>query len=409
MIKISKRVSNLEESVTLAITAKAKALKAEGRDIIGLSAGEPDFDTPENIKDAAHKAINDGRTKYTPVGGIPELKDAVIERLKLDRGLTYKRSEVLISCGGKHSIYNLLQALLDPGDEVIIPAPYWVSYPPMVELAGGVPVIITTDDASGFKVTAEAFKAHITEKTKAVIINSPSNPTGAVYSKEELTEIAELALEHDILIISDEIYDKLHYDAACKGAPTIATISEKVKAQTVVLNGVSKAYSMTGWRIGYAAGPEELIGAMMKLQSQSTSGASSISQWAAVEALAGPQEAVAIMRDEFHKRRDLMVSGLNAIDGITCLTPEGAFYVFPNISGVFGKSGGRSGTEAGEEVKITDSVSLCTYLLEAAGVAVVPGAAFGQDSNIRLSYACSTEDIKEGLARIEKAVAALKD
>jgi len=408
MIKISERASNLEESVTLAITAKAKALKAEGRDIVSLSAGEPDFDTPENIKDAAHKAIDAGRTKYTPVGGIPELKDAVIERLRQDRGLVYERSEVLVSCGGKHSIYNLLQALLDPNDEVIIPAPYWVSYPPMVELAGGVPVIITTDDTSGFKITAAAFKANITGKTRAVIINSPSNPTGAVYSKEELTEIAEVALEQNVLIISDEIYDKLHYEGARNGAPTIATISEKVKAQTVVINGVSKAYSMTGWRIGYAAGPQELIGAMMKLQSQSTSGACSISQWAAVQALTGPQEIVATMRDEFRKRRDLMVSGLNAIDGVTCLVPEGAFYVFPNVSKLFGSSGKISGAGAIEEVKITGSVSLCTYLLEAAGVAVVPGAAFGQNSNIRLSYACSTEDIKKGLARIEKVVANLK-
>ncbi len=393
MIKISDRISNLEESVTLAITAKAKALKAAGRDVIGLGAGEPDFDTPENIKDAAHIAINEGRTKYTPVGGVPELKDAIIDRLKLDRDLTYTRGEILISCGGKHSIYNLFQALLDPGDEVIIPAPYWVSYPPMVELAGGVPVIITTNDTSGFKITAKDFRASITKKTRAVIINSPSNPTGAVYSLEELREIAEVAIEYNILIVSDEIYDKLHYEQG--DAPAIATISEQVKAQTVVLNGVSKAYSMTGWRIGYAAGPAELIGAMMKLQSQSTSGAASISQWAALEAFSGPQDAVAVMRDEFQKRRALIVASLNAIDGITCLAPEGAFYVFPNISKLFGKSDG--------DTKITDSVSFCSYLLETAEVAVVPGAAFGLDAYMRLSYASSTKNIKEGITRIEKA------
>jgi aspartate aminotransferase len=398
MIKISKRVSNLEESVTLAITAKAKALKAEGRDIIGFGAGEPDFDTPENIKDAARKAIAEGRTKYTPVGGIPELKDAIIKRLAQDRSLEYKRNEILVSCGGKHSIYNLFQALLDPGDEVVIPAPYWVSYPPMVELAGGVPIIVNTDETSGFKMTAEAFKAKVTDKTRAVVINSPSNPTGAVYSTAELAAIAEVALNHGILIISDEIYDKLHYDNG--DAPTIATISDKVKAQTIVLNGVSKAYSMTGWRIGYAAGPAELIGAMMKLQSQSTSGACSISQWAAVEALGGDQNAVAIMRVEFKKRREIIVSGLNAIDGITCLMPQGAFYVFANVAELFGRSCG--------DTKITDSISLSSYLLEAAGVAVVPGAAFGLDSNIRLSYASSAKDIKEGLARIEKAVGDLK-
>jgi aspartate aminotransferase len=399
MIKISKRVSNLEESVTLAITAKAKALRAEGRDIIGFGAGEPDFDTPENIKDAARKAIAEGRTKYTPVGGIPELKDAIINALRRDRSLEYKRNEILVSCGGKHSIYNLFQALLDPGDEVVIPAPYWVSYPPMVELAGGVPVIIDTDEASGFKMTAEAFEARITDKTRAVVINSPSNPTGAVYSTAELAAIGEVAVKHNILIISDEIYDKLHYDNG--DAPAIATISEKIKAQTIVLNGVSKAYSMTGWRIGYAAGPAQLIGAMMKLQSQSTSGACSISQWAAVEAIGGDQSAVAIMRDEFKKRREIIVSGLNAIDGVTCLMPQGAFYVFANVSELFGRSSG--------DIKITDSVSLSSYLLEAAGVAVVPGAAFGLDSNIRLSYACSAKDIKEGLARIEKAVGDLKD
>ena len=402
MIKISDRVSNLEESVTLAITAKAKTLKAQGRDIIGFGAGEPDFDTPENIKDAAHTAIKDGCTKYTPVGGIPELKNAIIKRLQQDRGLAYDRSEILVSCGGKHSIYNLFQALLNPGDEVVITAPYWVSYPPMVELAGGVPVVITTDDACGFKITAEALRDKITDKTRAVIINSPSNPSGAVYSIEELTAIAEVALDSDILIISDEIYDKLYY--AGGNAPAVATVSDKVKAQTVVLNGVSKAYSMTGWRIGYAAGPADLIGAMMKLQSQSTSGATSISQWAAVEALEGPQDAVYVMRDDFHKRRDLIVNSLNAIDGITCLMPEGAFYVFPNISGLFGKT---ARTDGGE-IKVTDSISLCSYLLDAANVAVVPGAAFGLDSNMRLSYACSTEDIKEGLARIAKAVADIK-
>ncbi len=397
MVSISRRMSDLEESPTLAVTAKAKELKKRGYDIIGFAAGEPDYDTPDNIKKAAIRAIEEGHTKYTPVGGIVELKDAVIEKFKGDNGLDYSREEVLISCGGKHSIFNLCQALLDPGDEVVIPVPYWVSYPPMVRLAGGVPVFVHTDETTGFKMSAEAFRDAVTGRTKAVIINTPSNPTGAAYSKGELEAIAAVALEKGVFIISDEIYEKLYYGD--EPANSIASVSREVKENTMVLNGVSKAYSMTGWRIGYAAGPKELIKAMMRIQSQSTSNPASISQWAAVEALRGPQDAVAEMAAEFKERCRMMVEGLNAIEGLSCLMPQGAFYTFANVSAFYGRS-------FGDRV-IEDSVGLATYLLEEAEVAVVPGIAFGNDSHIRLSYACSKEDIGVGLDRMKKALGAL--
>ncbi len=390
MLKISTRLDTLEESVTLAITAKAKALKAGGRDILGLGAGEPDFDTPENIKEAAIEAIRKGYTKYTPVGGIVELKDAIIEKFKRDNGLHYDRADVIVSCGGKHSIYNLFQALLNPGDEVIIPGPYWVSYPAIVTLSGGTPVIVSTTVATGFKMTPEAFATAITPQTKAVIINSPSNPTGAAYTKAELAALAALALKNGLLIITDDIYEKLVYDGF--EFTSIASISDEIMCSSVVLNGVSKAYSMTGWRIGYAAGPRELISAMTKIQSQSTSNPASISQWAAVEALNGPQDSISSMTKEFVKRRDIMVDGLNAIEGVKCPVPSGAFYVFPDVSGLYGRNG------------ITGSVSLSAYLLDTAGVAVVPGSAFGDDNSLRLSYATSLDTIVDAIERIAKAV-----
>src|SRR3990172_6602350 len=394
MFKLAERLSGLEESVTLAITAKARALKAEGRDVIGFGAGEPDFDTPENIKEAAIKAIRSGQTKYTPVGGINELKDAIIGKFRQDNNLTYSRDEIIVSCGGKHSIFNLFQAILNPGDEVIIPAPYWVSYPVMVSLGGGMPRIVHTTEADGFRMSPEAFKRHLSPNTKAVVINNPSNPTGAAYTEKELARLAEIALENGLLIISDEIYEKLTYDGF--KATSIASISDEVKKRTIVLNGVSKTYSMTGWRIGYAAGPKEIIKAMTNIQSQSTSNPTSISQWAAVEAISGPQDAIAVMVKEFATRRNAMVDGLNAIDGISVIKPQGAFYAFPNVSGVYGK------TFKGKE--INTSMDVTTYLLEEALVAVVPGDAFGNDNFIRLSYACSEKDIETGIKRMKDAL-----
>jgi len=398
MIKLSRRLSGLEESVTLAITAKARTLKAEGKDIIGFGAGEPDFDTPENIKEAAIKAIRDGHTKYTPVGGINELKDAVISKFERDNFLKYSRDEVIVSCGGKHSIFNLFQAILDPGDEVIIPAPYWVSYPVMVTLGGGTPKVVHTRESDGFRMSPEAFETHITHNTKAVVINSPSNPTGAAYSAAELEKLAEVALKHRLLIISDEIYEKLTYDGFFSSS--IASVSDEVKKNTVVLNGVSKTYSMTGWRIGYAAGPKEIIKAMTNIQSQSTSNPASISQWAAVEALNGPQDTLDVMKVEFMKRRDAMVDALNAIPGVSAIRPQGAFYVFANISGALGKRFG--------DKTLRGSVEMANYLLDSAGIAVVPGEPFGDDSFIRLSYATSMKNIVDGVKRIGEAVGALK-
>jgi len=398
MIRLSERLSGCEESVTLAITAKAKALKASGKDIIGFGAGEPDFDTPENIKEAAIKAIRDGQTKYTAVGGINELKDAVIAKFKRDNDLAYGRDEILVSCGGKHSIYNLFQAILNPGDEVIVPAPFWVSYPVMVYLGGGTAKIVNTTEKDGFKMSPEAFRAAITDKTKAVVINSPSNPTGAAYTAKELEEIAKVALEKDLLIISDEIYEKLTYDGF--RSSSIASISDDVKKNTVVLNGVSKTYSMTGWRIGYAAGPKAIIQGMTNIQSQSTSNPTSISQWAAVEALNGPQGILDAMVKEFEKRRDAMVDGLNAIKGVGARRPEGAFYVFANIGGTLGKRAG--------EKTVKGSADLANFLLDGVGVAVVPGEPFGDDSFIRLSYATSMQNIVKGVERIKQAIEGLK-
>src|SRR3990170_4263633 len=393
-VRISSRMEGLEESVTLAVTAKAKELKARGYDIIGFGAGEPDFDTPENIKKAAVKAIEKGYTKYTPVGGIDALKDAIIGKFKKDNGLDYSKEEILVSCGGKHSLFNLFQALLEAGDEVIIPSPYWVSYPPMVKLAGGMGRIVKTDEETGFKMTPEEFKKNITKKTKAVIINSPSNPTGSVYAGDELAEIVEIALGKRVFIISDEIYEKLYYGD--KPITCAASLSEKALQNSIIINGVSKTYAMTGWRIGYAAGPKELIKAMTNIQSQSTSNPTSISQKAAVEALNGAQDAVEEMRIEFDKRRKVIVNGLNAIKGIRCMLPPGSFYVFPNISKVLKK---RFNGKA-----INSSADLAEFLLEEAEVAVVPGEAFGAEGHIRMAYATSMENITEGLKRIEEAV-----
>lgn len=396
-MEISKRLSKLEESPTLKITAKAKELKAQGKDILSFGAGEPDFDTPDNIKKAAIDAINRGETKYTAVSGINELKDAIIEKFKRDNNITYSREEITVNCGGKHSFYNLCQALLNEGDEVILQAPYWVSYTEIIKLAGGVPVLINTNKKTNFKFSALDLKASITDKTKALLLNSPSNPTGMMYTEAEIKEIAQVCLDNNILLISDEIYETLTYGEVNHLCP--ASISEEVKANSFILNGVSKSYSMTGWRIGYTAGNKEIIKAMNKLQSQSTSNPCTISQWASVEAISGPQDIVKVMNEAFKKRRDLIVEGLNSIDGIECVKPNGAFYVFPSLEGIIGKSY--------KDFKINSSLDFSDFLLSEALVAVVPGIAFGMENYLRMSYACSDKHILEGIKRIKEAVSKL--
>jgi len=394
MTFLSNRAKSLKPSPTLAINAKAKSMQAQGIHVISFGAGEPDFDTPANIKKAAKKAIDDGFTKYTPVGGIDELKDAIINKFRRDSQLTYKRSEILVSCGGKHSFFNLAQAIFDQGDQVIIPAPYWVSYPPMVSLAGGSPVIVETTEKNEFKITPEDLKKAITPKTKALIINSPSNPTGSSYTKKELEKIAEIAISKDFFIISDEIYEKIVYNGF--RFISIASLSEEMKKKTIIVHGVAKTYAMTGWRIGYTAGSEEIISAMNNIQSQSTSNPTSIAQKASVEALAGPQDEVEKMVSAFAQRRNYIVDRLNKIPAVSCYKPAGAFYVFPNFSSYYGKSY--------QGKKIENSTHLADFFLDVARVAVVPGVEFGADPFERLSYATSMEDIKEGLNRIEEAL-----
>ena len=389
---LSERAKSLKPSPTLAVDSKAKAMKAEGHDVVNFGVGEPDFDTPDNIKQAAIKAINAGLTKYTPAGGIVPLKEAVAAKFKKDNGLEYSTGEIVISCGAKHTLYGLAEALFGPGDEVIIPAPYWVSYPAQVTLAGATPVIIETSEDRNFRLEPEAFKAAVTPKTKAIILNSPSNPTGCVYDRATLEKIAEIAVENNIVVISDEVYETLLYDGA--EHVSIASFGPEIKALTITVNAVSKSHAMTGWRIGYAGGPQEVIKAVTNIQGQSTSNPCSIAQHAAIEALTGPQDALGTMLVEFDKRRKRLVAGLNAIDGFKCLTPEGAFYAFPNVSSFYGG-------------KIKGSEDLAMYLLDEAKVALVHGAAFGSDDHIRISYAVSMEDIEKALARIAEAVGKL--
>jgi len=394
IMKLSSRINAIKPSPTLAITVKANALQAEGRDIIGFGAGEPDFDTPVHIKMAAIKAIEEGFTKYTPVDGIVELKDAIINKLRVDNQLNYNRSEVVVSCGAKHTLYNLCQVLFEEGDEVIIPSPYWVSYLDMVVLSGAKPVILKTTESQGFKLQPQQLETAITKNSRAVIINSPSNPAGVVYTASELEALVEVILRKNILVISDDVYEKIIYDG--KSFENIASLSEELKKMTVVVNGVSKAYSMTGWRIGYAAGPEEIAAAMTKLQSQITSNPTSIAQKAAVEALNGPQNNVTEMVEEFRKRRNVIVEKLNAIPGVTCMLPQGSFYVFPDVSALFGRSY--------KDIVISNSSDFTAFLLDEANVAVVPGVDFGHDNHIRLSYATSLKNVEEGLERVKKAV-----
>jgi aspartate aminotransferase len=396
---LADRLSRIKPSPTIAVTTKALELKAAGRDVIGLGAGEPDFDTPEHIKQAAYKAIREGQTKYTAVDGTPALKQAICAKFKRENGLDYKPNQITVGTGGKQVLYNALMATLNPGDEVIIPAPYWVSYPDMVLLAEGTPVIVSCSQNNGFKMRAEDLEAAITPKTKWVILNSPSNPTGAAYTRAELKALTDVLVKRPhVWVMTDDMYEHLVYDGFAFTTP--AQIEPKLYDRTLTVNGVSKAYAMTGWRIGYAGGPVELIKAIGAIQSQSTSNPSSVSQVAAVEALNGTQDFIPKNAEIFKKRRDLVVDLLNKSQGIHCTTPEGAFYVYPSCAGTIGRK-----TPHGKVIR--NDTDFVTYLLEAEGVAVVQGEAFGLSPYFRISYATSTEALTEACKRIQRACAAL--
>lgn len=397
-MELSKKAKQIAPSTTLAITAKAKKMKSEGINVISFGAGEPDFDTPQYIKDAGINAINNGLTRYTPASGIIELKEAICNKLRIENGLEYNSNEIVISNGAKHSIYNALMAICNPGDEVIIPVPYWVSYPELVKLVDAIPVFIHTDEKNQFKINVEELKNKITPKTKAIIINSPSNPTGTVYTEEELSKIAEIVVENDLIVISDEIYEKLIYDGYKH--ISIASLNKDIKERTIVINGMSKAYAMTGWRIGYTASNKEIASLMANIQSHATSNPNTIAQYASVEALRGDQKEIEIMRREFEVRRNFMVDRINKISGLTCVNPVGAFYVMVNISNIKGKMfNGKN---------ISTSLDFANVLLEEEKVAVIPGDAFGDDNYIRLSFATSLEQIKEGLDRIDSFIQKIK-
>ncbi len=387
-MSLSERLGKISASPTLALNAKAKEMSKAGVDVVNFTAGEPDFDTPRHVKDAAIRAINDGFTKYTAATGMPELKQAITQKLKAENGIDCSPDQVVVSCGGKHSLYNIMLALCNPGDEVIIPSPYWVSYAEQVKLCDAKPVFVETKEKDGFSLQAGDLEKAVTGKTKAVIINSPSNPTGAVIGKGELEKIASIAVEHDVFVISDEIYEYLIYEGE---HTSIASLGGDIKGKTITVNGASKAYSMTGWRIGWAAGPPEVMKMIGNYQSHTTSNPTSISQKAYLAALQGDKSSVQGMVAEFRKRRDAIVNGLNGIEGITCTNPHGSFYVFPNVSGCF-----RGG--------IKSSMDFSMRMLESANVAVVPGSAFGAEGYVRISYACSMEAIEKGLERIAKFV-----
>lgn len=386
---LASRVKRIKPPATLAITTRAKALKAQGVDVISFGAGEPDFDTPEHIKEAAVQALREGFTKYTAATGIDELKEAICKKLQRENGLCYSPEEVVVTCGGKQALYNLAMALFEEGDEVLIPAPYWVSYPAIVALAGAEPVIVETYEEEGFKVHPEALEEAIGPRTKAIIVNSPCNPSGTVYSKEELEALAEVALRHDLWIVSDEVYEHIVFDGL--EHVSIASLSPEIKRRTVVVNSLSKTYSMTGWRVGFAAGPKEVITAMGKVQGQSTTNPTSFAQKGAVAALRGPQDEVARMREEYQRRRDLIWSLITSIAGVTCFKPMGAFYIFPNFKAYLGG-------------KLRNCTELGAYLLEEAKVAVVPGVEFGKEGYIRLSFPVGLETIQEGIRRIAEAL-----
>ena len=393
-MKFAERVNRIKPSPTFAAAAKAAAMRARGIEVISFAQGEPDFDTPGNIKEAAYKAIREGITKYTPAAGFDDLKDAIIQKFKKDNGLTYNRSQILASAGAKLCIYNLAQVLFEAGDEVIVPAPYWVSYTDIVLLMDAQPVVIPTTERQGFKISPQQLTSAITSRTKAIILNSPNNPTGAAYTAEELRDLAQILVQKKILIIADDIYEKFVYDGIV--FTSIASLGKEVQDQTMVINGVSKTYSMTGWRIGYAAGPVELIAEMGKVQTQNVSNPVSFCQKAAIEALIGPQDSVGEMIVEFDRRRRYIVDRLNAMDGVTCSLPKGAFYVFPNITGLFGRKWG--------EKKISNSEDVTDFLLEEARVAVVAGSGFGDDHYIRFSYATSMKNIEKGMDRIQEVL-----
>jgi aspartate aminotransferase len=390
LINLAERVQTLTPSTTLAITAKANELKAAGVDVIGLGAGEPDFNTPENILAAAYQSMKEGKTKYTPSGGLPALKKAIIDKLERDQHLSYQPNEIMVGIGAKHVLYTLFQVLLNEGDEVIIPIPYWVSYPEQVKLAGGVPVYIEATSSQAYKVTAEQLRGAITERTKAVIINSPSNPTGMLYTKEELSELAEVCREFGILIVSDEIYEKLIYGETVH--TSIAELSEDAKNRTIIINGVSKSHSMTGWRIGYAAGDAKIIKAMTDLASHSTSNPTTTSQYAAIEAYNGPQDTVEEMRQAFEERLTAIFPKVEAIPGFKVIRPEGAFYLLPDV------------TEAARKTGYATVDEFATALLTEANVAVIPGSGFGAPATIRLSYATSLDALTEAVERIHQFV-----
>ena len=388
-MELSKRIANLKPSITLEITAKANAMKKQGIDVIGFGAGEPDFDTPEHIKEAAIKAIKEGKTKYTPAAGIPELREAVAELFTQDYGVKFSMEEVIISCGGKHSLYNIFQVILNKDDEVIIPSPYWVSYPAMVELAGGKPVIIPSSIENNFQIDLNILKKLITSKTKAIILNSPSNPTGILYSKETLQGIINLIKDKEIFIISDDIYNKLVYD---ENFINVLMIDNSIKEKTIIVNGVSKTYSMTGWRIGFTGANKEIISAINKIQSQSTSNPTSIAQYAALEAITGDQNCVEEMKNIFKKRRDIAVEMLNQIPGLKFLKPQGAFYLFPDISTYIKKS------------EFKNDIDFSKALLEKEKVAIIPGSGFGVENTFRISFALSENNIRKGIERIKNFI-----
>lgn len=398
MTTLAERTKLIKPSVTLAIAAKAGQLRSKGVDVVNFSAGEPDFDTPEHIKAAAVAALRKGMTKYTDVKGIEPLRTAIADKYEWEYGLHYRKEDVLVSCGAKHSLYNVLQAVLDRGDEVVIPAPYWVSYADMALLAGGVPRVIQTGESSGFRIKAEQLAAQLTSRTKVFVLNSPCNPTGASYDADELLAIARVLEKHSCLVIADDIYEKIVYDNF--HVRNIVALSPALRDRAIIINGVSKTYAMTGWRIGYALGPEDVISAAGKIQSQSTSNPTSIAQAAALEAISGPQDEVDGMVREFNKRRDVIVERLNSIEGIRCLKPQGAFYVFPNISALFGR--------AANGRKLASPCEVADYFLEEARVAVVPGEDFGSSEHIRFSYATGLEDIERGCQRIGAAIGKLQ-
>ncbi len=397
-MRLATRAQNIGASPTLAMNARAKEMKRQGIDVLSFTVGEPDFNTPAHIAAAGIEAIREGFTRYTPAAGIPELKEAICMKLDRDNELQYEPADVIVSNGAKHSIYNALQALVDDGDEVIVPAPYWVSYPEMIKLNGGTPVIIPTAAKDGFKLRPEQLQEHITDRTKAIFINSPNNPTGAVYSRPELESLADILVPRGIVIIADEVYEKLLYDGAV--FTSVAALGPEVKEHTVTVNGVSKTYAMTGWRIGYAAAPRVLAQAMANIQSHATSNPNAIAQKAALVALTGDQTPVQKMLTEFTRRREQMVKGINAIPGMSCCKPEGAFYVFAQVASLFGKTI--------RERKINGSVDLAEVLLTEGHVALVPGAAFGDDRFVRFSYATSLDVIEKGLLRVKDVVAEAK-